>query len=1390
MTKRYFNWKLAIVLVIVIGVIGVTAVGLRRWHRANSAEQGLILGNKAYEEQNWQEAAKQLGRYVAVKQDDVTALVKYAEAQMNIRPRKRNNVQLAIAAYRTALRADDTHSDAALKLTEIYITMGMPGEAELIAKRQLEKSQDPNLHRMLAIALAQQRKFSEAADELKSICKKHPEHILAYESLGQIIERHPDEFSEQAADWYDQAVEKNPSSALAYVVRAGYYIRNNDRQKALTDIKKAERQDISDASVRLRLVRELINLNLLDNAEQHLEAVYKSTPNDQSLWQFWAHLALQSQSKEKMLDIAERGLKELSSQPWDFMPTAAELFIRSGNRERAADCILKLRQKDMPSAIIANLEALMAADEGNFFEAIRYWKQAVEAGNKSTQIRLALASALTQIGDRQSALQQLYALIAEQPDSFEGHLVLARMLAQNSDWTEVQEHAIKAMELVPTNPEPAILYLRARIETAGDNPSNDNTRIMQEIEKRLSELKQSLPGNMELNSLQLQLLMKQGNFTDAQELINRMKQEDSSENVSIALAEAEVLAAQNKTAQAIVKLEETIGKFPDALGPVRYLAILLYREDKKAECEKVIKDAMARIEQPAIQRELGLILTQFYFRWNQTDTAYTHLVNLSEKLPNDIPIKRQLLLCEQVINNPEKVQQLINQIKSLEGDDGWQWRYEQAKALFRDDNFNTNYPRIISLLQENLLANPNDQPSRLLLANTYDKAGELQLAISTYRDALNRSPDDLRIITPTIAALYKAKEYEQAEQLLNRTSQAKLQNAQLQKIQLQNFLRLGNLDSASGILEGLLDRDPNNQSANLSLALLRIQQNRYEEAEKLLMQLKTQDPESMVIIATQIQLCLRQDEPEKALEICRDMTANLNNASAYILSARTYATLGKYDKAAQDLGKAISLEPDNVEVWVARSDFNRTIGQTYKAAEDIEHAISMEPDNIQIQKRAISLLLTSNQPDMIREGNAYLEKALKSNPEDIDLQLFKTNSLLLEGTTPAIENAKQLLQKITEKDPEISRAWLLLGELMLKQGQPGKAVDVALRGLAYNNKNKSLMLLKARAEAVRSPILAIPTLKELCEQDPNDIDTIMLLANTYTTIGEPEKAVNMLRQQLLTSEPTIRRKCRIALAVALYKAGNKSQAREEFDALEESDPNDSEPLLAQVQLLKEEQLWNQLNLKVTEWYGKYPDNHHTPVLIARDLVSDDSDEAKQTAEDILRLVIKNNSNSTEAMSVLAILLEMTGRSDESAELYQRLIELEPENLIAINNLAWILSEKKDQYQKALDLAQKGLKLAPNYLDLIETRGVIFYRMGESTKAIQDLSKCIELYSDSSPQYVAASFHLARALDKTGKKDEALKYLNQALDLEEKTGGLSSTELNEAKHLLIKLQEGN
>ncbi len=1391
MAKRYFNWKLAIVLIMGLIVLGVTAFGVRRWQRSRRAERGLVLGNKAYNEHRWEEAARDLGRYLAVERNDVPALLKYADAQLNIRPLRRSNVQQAIAAYRSALRVDKSNSEAATQLTEVYLVMDMPGEAELIAKRHLKTDQDPELRRMLALALARQRKFDEAAVELKNVITEYPDQILAYETLGQLAEQRPEDFLVSANHWFDEAVKNNPSSALAYIIRAAFHLRSNDRLEALTDLKQAEKQDLSGSVVRLRLAREFISTNTLDKAEEHLEIVQASGPASQLLWRTWAQLALKSNSKAIMLKVAETALKELSFQPWDFMPTAIELYIRCDELDRADDCISKLRQKDIALSTTAFLEGLLADKKGHGYEAVKCWRRAMELGDKSPRIRLALASGLSRLGDTQSALRQLRTLVSERPNLFEERLALARLLAQTGNWDEAVEQARIGRQISPDSLDAALLYTQAQIQLLPESKPGKDSTIYKDIEDHLNRLENATNGVLKVKLLQFQFEMQRGNFSRAETLVAELKKAHPSQ-IKVALAEVELYSAQKRDDEAILILNNIIEKFPEAAEPVEYLAILLTRQDEQEKCESVIKGALASIEEPIAQRKLCFLLADLYSRWDQEEKTYKLLTSLAEKLPNNVPIKRRFLRCEQVIKNTEKAQQLINDIKSLEGDDGWQWRYEQAKIWFAQDNFKNWYPQIISLLKENLLDNPDNQSSRMLLAAAYRRAGELQLAISTYREASNRSPQNLRIIVPFVAALYEANEYDRADEILGRAASEKLFHPELKKLELQGHLRRGELSSASNILENLLTNDPNNQSAWLTLALLKMQQSRFSEAGEMLNKLRIQEPNSLPIAIAQIELNVRQDKSAEALLLCDGIVNKFNNASAYILRGRTYAMLGQPEKAKEDFEHTTVIEPDNVEAWTAKSDFYRSVALPDKATADIQEALSLAPDNVQVQKLAISLFLASGNPDRVHQGKAILDKALESNPEDTELRLFKARTLLAEGTAPAIESATRVLQKITEDQPEISEAWVLLGEISLRRGQIGKAIDVALRGLAHIFNDRTLLLLKARAEAVRSPALAIPTLKVLQQLDPNNTDVVVHLANSYLAEGRSEKAIDLLKTQLVSCKGTPdERKVNIALAVALHKNGNKTDAQKEFDSLLQSAPDDPSPLLAQAQLLKDDEFWSQLRQIVIDWCQNHPEDTRTPITIARDLAGSESNQAKKTAEDMLRTILENDSDSTEAMSVLAMLLQITGRAAEAAELYQKIIELEPDNVVAINNLAWIMCEEQSKHQQALELAQRGLEKAPDYIDLIDTRGVAYYRLGEFNKAVQDLTRCVKLYPTETPSAVASYFHLGRALASLGQKDEAIKNLKKTLELNITVGrSLIAADVADAQRLLKELSQGS
>ncbi len=1391
MSARYFNWKLAIVLVITVCVLGVGAFWVRQIRKADRAERGLRLGNKAYQEHRWTEAADHLGAYLAVEQKDISALLKYADAHLNVRPIKRSDVQQAEGAYRTILRLDESNSEAATRLTELYLGIGSYGEAELIAGRYIAVTPDVELRRMLALAMIGQRKFEEAATELRAIVEEDPNQVPTYETLGRLLEQRPEDFDEDPAVLFDRAVEANPSSALAYIVRAGFNRRNERVTQALADLEKAERCDLSDPNVRLRLAEELIAVRRLEEAEDQLEMVRKADAANQDLWKVWAGLALKSKSKEKMLNVAESGLGELASQPWDFMPMAAELYVLADRLEDANDCIDKLQQKAISRATVEFLKGLVAVESGQQFEAVKHWKESIKAGNKTTQVRLALASTLSDLGDTKSAKQQLRNLISKNRESPEGHLALAGLLAKDGDWAGVLEHVGAAKELSPDNPAADLLRLRAQMHLLDARPSDQNRAAVAtwgDIGKQLSALENRGKNDAEIKNVRFTLALQQKKFDEAELLIRELQQAGISKS-RIALAEAELLAAQDKTDQAISKLQDAIVKFPSDAKLVGYTGVLLDRQGKHEQCEKVLQNAINRIDEPTALRKLGLMLAGFYASRDKDDEEFQLLTELEKRLPKDIPIKRRLLQCKRTVKNLDMSQRLVDDIKLLEGEQGWQWRYEQAKIWFASDDFKDRYARVVSILQKNIKANPDDQASRILLAKSYERAGALKLAISTYREALNRSPDDLRVIIPTVAALYKAQEYDQAEEILNRASEQKLSHPALRDFQLQGHLRRGRLDRASGVLEEILSNDPNNRDAYLSLALLKMQQQGYGEASELLETLEQRDPNSLPVTAARIQLYLSQSKPDKALKLSSDIVDRLGNASAYILRARTYASVGNFESARNDLDSAVRNEPNSVEAWAARSDFFRSRGRKNQAVTNIKHALSLAPHDLGIQKRAVSLFLTSGDSALVSEGRAVLEEALESYPDDVDLLLHKARSLLIEATGPSIAEAERLLNGITARSPRRSEAWLLLGEIAISQGQSDKAMNAALGGLAHRPTEKNLLLLKARAEAARSPILAIPTLERLHSMDPGDVHIALLLSRTYRRAGEHKKATALLKKQLRNAGKSDHRQYAIEMAAVLYENGNKHKAHKEFQTLLKSEPNDPTPLLEYAQLLKEDRLWDKMSEVTIDWYREHKKQSSIAVSIAADLLPIGDTRARKAAESIVRAILSDDLECTEAMVALAIMLQTTGRTAEAVIQYNRVLSADPNNLIAINNLAWIMSEDQGKYAEALELAQRGLEVAPDYFDLVDTRGIIYYRLGEFEKAVRDFTRCLERGPGNTPPSVATRFYLARALEKLGQEEEALARVNQALALQADIGGLSKADEREARLLQKKLKEG-
>jgi putative PEP-CTERM system TPR-repeat lipoprotein len=102
--------------------------------------------------------------------------------------------------------------------------------------------------------------------------------------------------------------------------------------------------------------------------------------------------------------------------------------------------------------------------------------------------------------------------------------------------------------------------------------------------------------------------------------------------------------------------------------------------------------------------------------------------------------------------------------------------------------------------------------------------------------------------------------------------------------------------------------------------------------------------------------------------------------------------------------------------------------------------------------------------------------------------------------------------------------------------------------------------------------------------------------------------------------------------------------------------------------------------------------------------------------------------------------------------YKAVLEAEPDNVTALNNLAWSLNELGDP--KALEYGERASLIAPNVPSVADTYGWILVQRGDAKRGLELLREASRL----APQDTEIRLHLAKALLKTGDKAAAKSEL--------------------------------
>lgn len=124
---------------------------------------------------------------------------------------------------------------------------------------------------------------------------------------------------------------------------------------------------------------------------------------------------------------------------------------------------------------------------------------------------------------------------------------------------------------------------------------------------------------------------------------------------------------------------------------------------------------------------------------------------------------------------------------------------------------------------------------------------------------------------------------------------------------------------------------------------------------------------------------------------------------------------------------------------------------------------------------------------------------------------------------------------------------------------------------------------------------------------------------------------------------------------------------------------------------------------------------------------------------------------------------------------RQLLVYDQSNLMALNNLAWLLSERDPA--KAADYAALALKLAPALPSVLDTYGWVKWQLKDGPAALASLQRAHQ----GSPADPEIAFHYAAVLAGSNRRAEAQKVLAAAL-----TGARAFQDKAKAQELSRKL----
>jgi tetratricopeptide (TPR) repeat protein len=609
--------------------------------------------------------------------------------------------------------------------------------------------------------------------------------------------------------------------------------------------------------------------------------------------------------------------------------------------------------------------------------------------------------------------------------------------------------------------------------------------------------------------------------------------------------------------------------------------------------------------------------------------------------------------------------------------------------------------------------------------------GERTEAWQALRAARTKAPEDFRLVAEEVRLLESEKSVREAEIVLDDYARRHPQHLESQLAVGQWRLDHDAHDAAVQWLLPLATRFPKESAPRVLLADAHLITNNYDAADKVIAELKKNPSIQGAVTRLEARAALlRQGLREAADVLARAGEDVKREGRMQYLQGQMAGADGRHIEALSIYSRLAPYSDlrNTATQRILASLAALSRQQTPAEAEhQLEAILKQQPNDRLLLLAAVELAARQQK---YTQASAHLDRLAKLYPKDVDVPFLRAQLLVRKGD---IDAALAEIQSILALDPQHLPSHLLAARILSHRNEPHAALEhiehiIAQKpgtAEAYVLEAWSLFQLNRRDESVT-------LLRDRLREQPDQPLTYIALAAMLRQLEQRDEAIRTLRQGL-DRMPTNRGLFE-PLILNLCEAGKADEA---FSL-------------------------------ARRFAGDRPDLKTSAYLAELFVRGKAYDPARKLAQYALKLAT-GSSAVTVRMLLGEICLQQSlatgekGMLAEAREHYTAVLKDQPQNLVAANNLAWLLVEEFNEPQEALLLVRKIRDQIPDErlpVSMIDTFILVYRKLGLMNEALLLTEAALSRHPEAALVHYQAGF----VYSELGKPDLAKTSLDKALKL--------------------------